>query len=180
MQSVDSWYRFVNKEEPLEQGDILFDFPVLIIPNDLLLYKNGDETFKKQTIKFGLSNVVIISQSCDIQYSKDEDMVITCALYDYSSTTDCNKDGWSNLVKGRVINKYLLKDFQSSSLSFEYQVVDLRNVISTNYSLLKEYIQGNNLRLRILSPYKEHLAFHFAYQFMRIGLPSNLPKNFPF
>jgi hypothetical protein len=45
---------------------------------------------------------------------------------------------------------------------------------------VKEIARQKGNRIRMLPPYREYLAQAFAWQFMRIGLPIDIPKNYPY
>ena len=55
-------------------------------------------------------------------------------------------------------------------------IVDFRTVFSVPFDFLKHKILNTPTRLRLLSPYKEHLSQAFARFFMRVGLPVDIPK----
>jgi hypothetical protein len=50
-------------------------------------------------------------------------------------------------------------------------IVDLRDIHTPPRSLLEELIRQGNRSCQIESPYREHLAQHFAMTYSRIGLP---------
>jgi hypothetical protein len=50
-------------------------------------------------------------------------------------------------------------------------IVDLRQLHTVRLDLLAALIQSGHRRARLWSPYREHLAKHFANTFSRIGLP---------
>jgi hypothetical protein len=50
-------------------------------------------------------------------------------------------------------------------------IVDLRQLHTIRLELLMALAQRGQRRARLLSPYREHLAKHFADTFSRIGLP---------
>ncbi len=57
---------------------------------------------------------------------------------------------------------------------FERQIIDFRTI----YTLPKDFVLAFSgklgKRVRLLSPYKEHLSQAFARYFMRVGLPRPL------
>ena len=60
--------------------------------------------------------------------------------------------------------------------SSEFYVVSFRHI----YSIPKRYVKAlikNKVRKRLLPPYREHLSQSFARYFMRVGLPTNIPKD---
>jgi hypothetical protein len=60
-------------------------------------------------------------------------------------------------------------------MAAHYLVVDFRNVYSVSFDFLTEWVQRKGRRLRLLSPYREHLSQAFARFFMRVGLPVDIP-----
>jgi hypothetical protein len=51
-------------------------------------------------------------------------------------------------------------------------IVDPRQIHTVRLDLLTALCQRGLRRARLLSPYREHLAKHFADTFSRIGLPA--------
>ncbi len=50
-------------------------------------------------------------------------------------------------------------------------IVDLRQLHTVRLDLLRALGMAGRRRARLLTPYREHLARHFADTFSRIGLP---------
>jgi hypothetical protein len=50
-------------------------------------------------------------------------------------------------------------------------IVDLRQLHTTRHDLLTALSGSGKRRARLRSPYREHLAKHFADTYSRIGLP---------
>jgi hypothetical protein len=71
---------------------------------------------------------------------------------------------------GRVFGWYFLP--ASTGCDLPEMIVDLRQVHSVRLDLLTAHYQRGQRRARLLSPYREHLAKHFADTFSRIGLPA--------
>lgn len=178
-QSRFDWYKLVPSEDSIQQGDILFNFPIILTPSDILEIQE-EETGTEQLFEIGHLNAIVMTQSCDLTKAKSDDTVVLCPLYDIVDTDSCNKSDWGQIRKGFQIGKYILNKFTSRDISFDYQLVDLQNVLSTKYKIVNEFKNRELSRIRLLPPYREHLSYHFAYQFMRIGLPEDLPEKFPF
>jgi hypothetical protein len=70
-----------------------------------------------------------------------------------------------------LINKIDIGAFKK-----DFLIVDFRNVFGVHISFLMQFIRNQNKRLRLLSPYREHLSQAFARFFMRVGLPADIPK----
>lgn len=181
----ENWYTVVENNEQLEQGDLLNDFPIIVPPNDLIELtdiKEGSEIKGPSSLK--IYNVVIMSQSCDLLNSKDDNLIILCPRFSYKEVVKHDpkygKDKWGNLIRGREIHLHILNQCSKSGYKFDYQLVDLDKVFTVPYWLVKGIAQNQGNRIRLLPPYREHLAYAFARQFMRIGLPADLPKKYPY
>jgi hypothetical protein len=56
----------------------------------------------------------------------------------------------------------------------EIQIVDFRTVFSVPFQFITEMARRQSRRLRLQSPYREHLSQAFARFFMRVGLPADI------
>jgi hypothetical protein len=188
METLDKafeWYTVVESNIQLEQGDLLNDFPIIIPPNDLVkstdLEEGSELTGSSPIVKY---NVVIMSQSCDLIKFNDDNIIILCPRFNYKEVVEADpkfgKDRWGNLVNGREIHTHVLNQCAIKEYEFDYQLVNLEKVFSVPYWLVKGIAQSQGIRVRLLPPYREHLAYAFARQFMRIGLPADLPKKYPY
>ncbi len=181
------WYTLVNNNA-LEQGDLLNRFPILIPPYHLDLGGLSPETPSANSIKTNIDvqffNVIVITQTCDLVDNADEDNIILCPRFSYKEITKDDAktygaNGWSNLVRNRMIGKYLLNKCEIQKFELDYQLVDLRLVFSVPYGLVKKRLELETTRLQLISPYREQLSLSFAYQYMRIGLEEDLPSKYP-
>jgi hypothetical protein len=50
-------------------------------------------------------------------------------------------------------------------------IVDLHDMHTVSRRVLEQLIAEGNRRARFVTPYREHLAQHFAVTYSRIGLP---------
>ncbi|HET6574322.1 MAG TPA: hypothetical protein VFG68_12000 [Fimbriiglobus sp.] len=57
----------------------------------------------------------------------------------------------------------------------ECRVVDVRQLFSLPIGFVRKRVGLAGHRLRLLPPYREHLAQAFARYFMRVGLPIDIP-----
>jgi len=182
------WYTVVSNTSPLEQGDLLNNFPIIVIPPSIADIPDkpiGEQIEAKEPYKVKTYNVIVMTQSCDFAKLKDEDEIILCPLFNYSELFSkepkkWGPDQWKNLINGRIIHIYIVNKYDAQDHKFDYQVVDLRRIFSVPLSLVKKVATNQNSRVRLLPPYREHLAQAFARQFMRVGLPIDLPREFPY
>ncbi len=183
---VFEWYGIIETVNDLEQGDIFQDFPIMIPPQSITeLLNNSSEVEIDTPILVEKNNVILMTQTCDIPKLNDDDEIIFCPLYDYSDIIKSKPNyggtgGWKTLINGRFIGAHILNICAIENHAFEYQVIDLRRIFSVPLGIVKSFVSQQNERIRLLPPYREHLAQAFARQFMRVGLPIDLPLEYPY
>jgi hypothetical protein len=175
MEQEYPWYSVVQQNEVLMQGDLIENCPVIIPPNTLL----EDDI---PTIEINKFDVIILTQSCDLENGKISS-VLVCPYFTLQEFGNYQKfvqstEGKEQLRRGNLPGYHLLNKFDGSAREFydDFLVVDFRNVYGVSFSFLKEFAKVKPQRLRLLSPYREHLSQALARYFMRVGLPSNIPE----
>lgn len=179
---VYPWYLQLHPpSDKLLQGDLVKACPIVLPTAELHRDQENEFTIKE-------FDVVVMSQSCDLENDNLE-YVLACPFYSfatyisYISPEHRKKPGqienhFKHLEQGIQPNYHLLDKHQEFGL-IDYQVVDFRNVFSIHLELLKKHVVNQDNRLRILPPYREHLAQAFARFFMRVGLPQNIRLENP-
>lgn len=166
------WYKVIKSDIDIQQGDLIPHCPIIVPPS-----KINDEIVDAKIQQF---NVIILSQSCDLVAGKI-DMVLVCPVWTLQEVGKMNeyyksKEGRENLRRGHIPGYHLLnKCDKKRFLTDDYLVVDFKSVMGINFQFLKDFIKDMGQRLRLLSPYKEHLSQAFARFFMRVGLPVDIP-----
>jgi hypothetical protein len=165
------WYKVVDNNEPLLQGDFINSCPIIIPPADI-----KPPSVPAEVIFY---DVIVMTQSCDLEQRKI-DLVIVCPIwplneYEEKSVFFKSKKGKETLRQGNLPGYHLLNKCNINGFSIDYQVVDFRSIYSVGFHLLQELAKKNNNRLRLLPPYREHLSQAFARFFMRVGLPVDIP-----
>ncbi len=163
-----SWFITLVQTDPLSQGELIKNCPVIIPPKKL------DQT--KYTLNVKQFDVIIISQSCDIEQEKI-DYILLCPFYSLNKIEKIsplfkNPIGKEVLRRGNINGLHLLNIYPDFN---DYIVVDFRKVFSVFKSFLLNYVNEEGKRISLKSPYREHLSQAFARFFMRIGLPSDIP-----
>jgi hypothetical protein len=169
------WYEIIE-DSNIEQGDFLTDLPILIQPDTIPTSKDQLDHVLSTSIE--VYNIVVMTQSCDFNKMEDSDLVTLCPRYDYRSLF--GKDRWRPLIEGRIVGAHLLDKYDLSGYEFDYQVVDLTKIFSVPYSYVQKASYSQGKRVRLLPPYREHLSQAFAKRFMRVGLPLDLPRDYPY
>ncbi|MBX7102546.1 MAG: hypothetical protein K1X57_00590 [Gemmataceae bacterium] len=165
------WYAAVRGDELL-QGDILEDCPVLlpVLPAD---------TAGSPGVEWVQRDVVVLSQSCDMVAGREKVVeVLLCATYKRSEIEDQflkTSRGMEEARRGNLPGIHLLAKSELPGLERELRVVSFRRLFSLPIALLRKQAAGMGPRLRLLPPYREHLAQSFARYFMRVGLPADIP-----
>jgi len=169
------WYIKLEKSADLQQGDLIENCPVIIPPAVL-----SQDAYLEFEVK--LLNAVIMTQSCDLA-SKHTELVLVCPYYtlgtflnnlpaDQTSTPKARTKIMDNLRKGHFAAYHLLN--KQDDIVPELMVVDFKNVYGVHLKTLTEITTQTVTRIRLLSPYREHLSQAFARYFMRVGLPMDI------
>lgn len=173
--SVDyPWYRKVD-DGSLEQGDILLDYPWVMIISSYDEICSGQSDSKVRT-----ANVIIVTQSCDLSRGK-VDHILVCPFFTAEQLSNSNpsfkelrkKDGLKNVKKGRYASLYLLPPFTVAGTTYDSCIVNFRQILSVPLDHVIEHASRQQKRIRLCPPYREDLAQAFARFIMRIGLPND-------
>ncbi|MBA7659875.1 hypothetical protein ES703_67869 [subsurface metagenome] len=175
MPSKGIWYEVVKGDKEIFQGDFILKCPTIIPPID-----NPDNLIKEDEISVTVRyyNVVILSQSCDIVQGK-LDLILVCPYWKMKEFENFDsfykkKEAKEALRRGYLHSFFLLDKCNINGFEHDYLVVNFRTVFSVSLETIKELAKGK--RLRLISPYREHLSQAYAKFMMRVGLPSDIPK----
>jgi hypothetical protein len=129
-------------------------------------------------------DVVVMSQSCDLLQRK-LDLALVCPHYPLSALENADDEkvrdffrsrrGKEETRRGYVPAYHMLAECDIDGFRQGIHLVDFRTVFSVPFEFLTEMAQRRSKRLRLLSPYREHLSQAFARFFMRVGLPADIP-----
>jgi len=177
MTSDYPWYSVVEGDE-LEQGDFLFDCSVLE-PDVELLRPGQPGNEGSIQAKVNIYDVIILSQSCDLVHGK-LDLVLVCPHWPLSVFEQTNdffrsSNGKEQIRRGNVPGYHMLAACELEGFGCEIRVVNFRQVFALPFGILRKLAVRQSPRLRLLPPYREHLAQAFARFFMRVGLPVDIP-----
>jgi hypothetical protein len=170
------WYELIEGSSLL-QGDFL-DKCLIVVPSKDLYIPPSKEApeIEIHTIE---CNVVVMSQSCDIEQDK-LDLVLVCPHWSLEEMGQ--KDPYfksskakEELRRGYLSGYHLLNKCDLGGMERDYRVVDFRTVYSLPLDFLKEFSSKIGKRIRLLPPYREQLSQAFARFFMRVGLPLDIP-----
>ena len=153
-------YRIVPADELLTQGDIIEGCTVVrVLPDGSV-----DEI---------LERVIVMTQACDIVQAK-ADQIVVAVLY---TTDEIVQQGQlkapairDQLRRGQIFGWYFLPA-ADAPIPLPESIVNFRDLHTVPRSLLEKLAAAVNRVCRLLSPFREHLAQHFAVTYMRIALP---------
>lgn len=159
------WYGLVNDSQ-LQQGDLLFACPFDRVEAE------GEADRKNY-------NVVIMSHSCDLAHDKLF-MIQVCPFFALEELAEQfeyfrGKRGREEIRRGNAPGYHLLNRCEFAEKRTDFLVVDFRSQFAANGQALKLLAINQQPRLRLLPPYREHLAQALARFYMRVGLPVDIP-----
>ena len=159
------WYGLVEGDD-LQQGDLLLGCPF-------------DQVDDKGQPRRKDYDSVVMSQSCDLVNDKLE-MVQVCPFWGLEALAQRveffrGKRGREELRRGGLPGYHLLNRCELPETPTDFLVVDFRIQFAVKLAELKSLVRGQQPRLRLLPPYREHLAQALARFYMRVGLPVDIP-----
>ncbi|KAA0225918.1 MAG: hypothetical protein DYH07_09270 [Armatimonadetes bacterium ATM1] len=167
--AASGWYE-VGKFPDIQQGDIFFNVPIPLVPTGLYSELKPHTTATTLT-RVNVFDVVVLTQSCDLARSEDPDrQIILCALDDASKLYPKKSDR-EDVAKGRRPALHLLDKCSAAELTFAQKIVSFQTIYTVPKAYLEELCLRSKIRVRLRSPYREHLSQAFARYFMRVGLP---------
>lgn len=177
------WYEEVRLSDGITQGDLIPDCPIPLpsagFYEDFL--KNREDT--EVPIDITQADIAVMSQACDIENDKIESIVV-CPTWDSlffaeRNTVFRSKDKLNDLRVGREPAYHVLNKCEMPNFTMGYRIVDFHQIYSVPKDYLQQLASRVPVRLRLMSPYREHLSQAFARYFMRVGLPSDVdPVDF--
>jgi hypothetical protein len=145
----------------IEQGDVFDGCPLAVLADA----GGGVELVK--------ARVVVLTQTCDLAQGKASRAVVA-VCYDARVLADRQVLKASTIRDqirpGRVHGWYYLPGADAPA-GLPETVVDLRDLHTVPVPTLTALVAAGGRVCRVLTPYREHLAQHFAVTYMRIALP---------
>jgi hypothetical protein len=183
----EPWYEMVTGAAALTQGELIFDCPLLGWQAETKEPSALDETDLQSSLMAFQEDVVVMSQACDLEHGKVENVVLcphlplsvfrqVWAAWLSARGQNPSEKSWKatceDIAAGYVWNQTFLNRSTDPILPTEIRVVDFHEVFTVPRTFLQALLDKRNRpRLRLLPPYREHLSQAFARYFMRVGLP---------
>lgn len=159
--------------EQLEQGDYLPGCWIPVVSADF------DPAAAEPEISFGRSNLIIVTQSCDLANDKIQ-LAALCPIADLATWEQHNSNYarrgfWESVRQGRREGLHMLSALTDAGDSRRALVVDFRQIFSLPVPYLRKQAADLGSRWRLQPPYREHFSQSFARFFRRVGLPAAIP-----
>lgn len=187
---TDRWYQRVASDDPITQGDIILDCPVICWSSEAPEVSENEVEQLRRLVECVRQDVIVMTQACDLEQCKVRN-VIVCPHY----TLDEYKEDWTKWMEaqgqnpsrkawrrfcdhtesGHLWNLCMLNAGEADGLAMQHRLVDFHEVFSVPRGFLDRLVSAHaGGRLTLRSPYREHLSQAFARFFMRVGLPMNV------
>lgn len=158
-------YENRSRESALGQGDIIEGCPLIFWTTEK--QRDGSMDWRSATSN---ERVIVLTQACDLANAKTSKIQVAVV------------HETSRLVKEGILKPHTIRDQVRRHLVFGWyflpagngnpeSIVDLHDIYTVPRELLEERIRAGHRTSAISTPYREHLAQHFATTYARIALP---------
>lgn len=180
----ESWYEVYDGPD-LMQGDILQDCAVHVFDEQVPAESSssGPVPLSGWVEKY---TVAVLTQSCDLAVQKDGrrdvDRVVVCPVWSLSEFCSIDaKYGSSsflgNVRSGRVRGWYVMEPCRIEGYKTEHLFLEMRRMFIIPIAWA-ESVTTRGPRLRLRSPWREHVGEAVGTYFGRVALPSPV-SQFP-
>jgi hypothetical protein len=184
---TDPWYEVVGHDQPLTQGDLLWNCPVLAWKAQPPAGDSSPPPSLQDRATLFRQDLVVMTQACDLEHHKVRNVVL-CPHVPLSSFRQdwerwmserkqvISAKAWrrfcEDIAAGYVWNLTFLDRLEYAALPHDLRVVNFHELYTVPRDFLESILREQpQPRPRLRPPYREHLAQAFARFFMRIGLP---------
>ncbi len=135
--------------------------------------QHGGVHLSSTTVKRWIARVIVLTQACDLVQAK-ADRVLVARVHQAQQLVDQGllKAGAirDQVRRHQVFGWYFLAA-STAPVVIPESLIDLRDLHSVPRVVLEQLIAGGKRDASLASPYREHLAQHFAVTYMRVALP---------
>ena len=161
-------YQALAPEEPLSQGDLLDGCPL-----DRLAEGENTADLDAEPLRW-TARVIVLTQACDLAQAKTT-KVLVAMLQPVQRLVDkgvLKASAVRDQVRRGLVYGWYFLPTAPAPISLPESIVDLRELHTVPRAALERLIADGKRLGRVVTPYREHLAQHFAVTYMRIGLPA--------
>lgn len=188
----DNWYECVLPTAPVTQGDMITACPVVTWKEEVFAPGTNYEEALRNGLTVTEMDVVVLTQACDLEHNHVRNVTVCphSSLSSYKSAWEAalkkksqnpSNRAWGDhcddLRNGYIWNSAMLNAGVADGLETQHRVVDFRDIFTVPRNFVESLLEFRaESRLRLRSPYREHLSQAFARFFMRVGLPASVDK----
>jgi len=141
----------------------------------------GPEYPNEGAIRIDTFDLIIVTHSCDLVEDVSGMVVSLChvdSVPKFEAVNPSIKESgrWGKVRNGQVQGLHLLPSPKTPEDGRASLVVDFRRVFALPLPYVRKHANEVGRRLRLLSPYLEYFSQAFGHYFMRVGLPTQIPK----
>ncbi|HEX7378978.1 MAG TPA: hypothetical protein VF278_17790 [Pirellulales bacterium] len=158
-------YQVRLSEAPLGQGDIIEECPLVFWTSER--ERTGMVRFQGAS---STERVVVLTQACDLANAKTSKVQVAVV----HATAELVREG---ILKAQTIRDHVRRHlvygwyFLPAGEGNPESIVDLHDIHTVPRELLDEQIRVGHRKSALSTPFREHLAQHFATTYSRIALP---------
>lgn len=158
-------YEHRSSDAPLGQGDIFDECPLIYWTTE----RDQIGTLKFQSSS-SAERVIVLTQACDLANVKTSKVQVAVV----HATAKLVSEG---LLKAQTIRDHVRRHlvfgwyFLPAGDGNRESIVDLHDIHTVPRELLEEQIRVDHRKSAVSTPFREHLAQHFATTYSRIALP---------
>jgi hypothetical protein len=164
-------YERVDATKSLTQGDIIEECPLVY------LEMSPDESGVLVPRQVASSErVVVLTQACDLVNTRASKVQVALV---HEATRLVN----AGILKGQTIRDQVRRHqvfgwyFLPAAHDMPEFLIDLRDIHTVPRELLEQLVQAGHRHVTVTTPFREHLAQHFAVTYSRIALPEQYPTT---
>lgn len=177
------WFMAIDKDAPLVQGDLLVDCVVPIIVGDLPISRQAVESMEPPDIDFHVMDLMILSQSCDLDMQQGRprrvEQIVVCPAWTLAAFRKAyptiGKQTVGNMLAGKMPLWHVLAPSTLPELERSHTFLEFRRIMSLPGAHLDASKGLRPHRLRLRSPWREHMAYAAGYLLGRPAIPTDPP-----
>jgi hypothetical protein len=156
------------RDGPLTQGDAFEECPLVGLQ---ATERPGD--LHALPVQRWWARIIVLTQACDLVQAKSG-RVVVAPVHDAQKLVDqgvLKNATVRDQVRRHLVFGWYFLPAVTAPVVLPEALVDLRDVHSIPRVILEELIARGKRSASLSSPYREHLAQHFAVTYMRVALP---------
>ena len=166
-------FSVLPSDSPLTQGDIVDPCPLVELAVDEFAVDGPPRDVRSWPVSRWMARIIVLTQACDLAQGKS-DRVVVAPIHDAQTLVD------KGLVKATIVRDHVRRHLVfgwyflpavTAPVSLPESLIDLRDIHAVPRVVLDRLIADGKRIASPSSPYREHLAQHFAVTYMRIALP---------